>query len=94
MKQASYIATIGKIRFKCASVEDSIERVRISFSQWYQSGAVNKSDQSDWNVWSNRRTRTGGRRHVANVTATYDDFGKPLFSFVKEPHYENNDKTQ
>ena len=76
-----YIATIGNVKFGCNSVDDAIERVKLFFQSWYRAGQVKEWHQSDWNVWSNRKTQTGHKKHIANVTATYDDCGKPIFQY-------------
>lgn len=67
MTKTKLIAKVGKVTFLCGTVEEAIARVNSESAKWYAAGLCELSDASDWNIWSNRRTATGGRRHVANI---------------------------
>lgn len=66
-KQDKLWVKVGKVAFTCNTIEDAAKRVQLFFQNWYQSGLCSQSDQNDWNVWSNRRNKSGGRKHIANI---------------------------
>ena len=66
-KQQKLWVKVGKVAFTCNTIEEAANRVKLFFQNWYQSGLCHPSDQNDWNVWSNRKTASGGRKHIANI---------------------------
>ena len=66
-KRAKLWVKVGRIAFTCDTIEQAATRVALFFQSWYQSGHCTPSDQSDWNIWSNHKTKTGGRKHIANI---------------------------
>jgi hypothetical protein len=67
MKTNKLWVKVGRVAFTCNTIEEAANRVKMFFQNWYSAGLCNQSDVNDWNIWSNRRTKTGGRKHVANI---------------------------